>query len=221
MIFCNKCKKNIIYNEYIIHKHKIICIFCMSLEAIKKLNLIKNNNNNIFLEYKLHKINKIAIIGKICSGKSFLANYLVENYNFKKYSFADPLKKIAKEYYNMKNKDRILLQDLAEKMKEIDKNVFVNYLVNKIDKEENVVIDDLRFENELLELKKNNFTIIKLKINRTNQLNRYCKLYNKRDINRLNHDSEIEMEFLDKDLIDYELESNEYLLDEMDKIMKF
>ena len=28
------------------------------------------------------------------------------------------------------------------------------------------------------------------------------------------------MEFLDKDLIDYELESNEYLLDEMDKILQ-
>ena len=38
----------------------------------------------------------IAVIGKKRSGKDTLANYLVKNYNFKKYGFGDPVKEICK-----------------------------------------------------------------------------------------------------------------------------
>lgn len=215
--YCNYCKKNIISNEYIVHMNNKICIFCIN--NFKKLNIYKHNDN-YFLEFRLQKINKIALVGKICSGKTFVANYLVNNYKFTKYSFADSLKKIAKDYYGMKKKDRKLLQDLSIKMKEIDKNVFVNYLIKKINKYDNLVIDDLRFENELIELKKRNFKIIKLKISKINQLNRYNNLYGEECIDRLNHISEIEQDNFKNEDIDYTIESNENILDEIDNIMK-
>ena len=119
MNICNNCKKYIISTEYIVYKNKKRCILCMDYKEFNKLNIIKYNNKTL-LEFKLHNINRIAIIGKICSGKSFLANYLEDKYKFTKLSFADPLKKIAKEYYGMVNKDRELLQELALKMKEIN-----------------------------------------------------------------------------------------------------
>jgi len=218
-IKCSKCKKPILSTEYIVYKHKKICIFCMSYNEFNKLTITKYNNKSL-LEFRLNKINKIAIIGKICSGKSFLANYLIDKYNFNRMSFAYPLKKIAKEYYGMEDKDRELLQDLAIKMKEIDNNVFVNYLIKNMNKEDNIVIDDLRFENELLELKKHNFIIIKLNIDKKNQMNRYLKLYNNLYIDRINHNSETEQDNLPKKLIDYELNSDEFLLSNIDNIMK-
>ena len=214
---CILCKKKILSNEYFIYQQKIICIFCIDYNTFKKLNIIKFNKKCL-LEFKLNKINKIGIIGKICSGKTFVANYLVDKYNFTKYSFASPLKKIAKDYYNMKNKDRILLQDLAIKMKDIDKNVFVNYFLNNYNKYDNVVIDDLRFSNELMELKKNNFTIIKINIHKDIQLNRYKTLYND-NIERLNHISELEQDNFSNNLIDYVLESNDDILNNIDKIL--
>ena len=219
MNICNKCKNNIISTEYIVYKNNKICILCMNYREFNKLNIYKYNNKSM-LELKLNNINKIAIIGKICSGKSFLANYLVDKYNFTKLSFADPLKKIAKEYYGMVNKDRKLLQDLAYKMKEIDNNVFVNYLIKNMNKYDNIVIDDLRFENELLELKKHNFTIIKLNINNNLQINRYLKLYDQSSINRLNHLSEVEQDFFSNNLIDYQFNSDDKLLENIDKLFK-
>ena len=63
---------------------------------------------------------KLAITGVMCSGKSTIANYLVQTYNFQKFSFADDIKKYAFEIFDMKYKDRKLLQDFGSKMKEID-----------------------------------------------------------------------------------------------------
>ena len=214
---CSLCNKKIINNEYFIYKHKVVCIFCIDYNTFKKLNVIKLNNSSI-LELKLNKINKIGIIGKICSGKTFIANYLVDKYNFTKYSFADSLKNIATEYYGMINKDRKLLQELALKMKDIDENVFVNHLLKKYNKYDNVVIDDIRFKNELLELKKHNFTIIKINIDKQLQINRYNKLYNE-NIDRLEHISELEQDNLPIELTDYSLNSNNDILNNIDNII--
>lgn len=216
-IKCILCKKQIINNEYFIYKHKPVCIFCIDYNTFKKLNVIKFNKSSI-LELKLNKINKIGIIGKICSGKTFIANYLVDKYNFTKYSFADSLKNIATKYYGMINKDRKLLQELALKMKDIDENVFVNHLLKKYNKYDNVVIDDVRFKNELLELKKHNFTIIKINIDKQLQINRYNKLYNE-NIDRLEHISELEQDNLPIELIDYSLDSNNDILNNIDIII--
>ena len=51
---------------------------------------------------------KIAITGKICSGKSTLANKLKNILKLEKYSFADNVKKYAKEIFEMEYKDRKL-----------------------------------------------------------------------------------------------------------------
>ena len=51
---------------------------------------------------------KIAIIGKMCSGKTTVANHLMKiNNKFVKISFADKVKEIAKDLFGMeKKKDR-------------------------------------------------------------------------------------------------------------------
>ena len=119
---------------------------------------------------------KIGIIGKICSGKTELANRLIKYYNnieIKKRSFSDGVYKIARELFNMKVKDRKLLQNIGTKMREIDNNVWIN----NTNVEGNVIIDDIRYNNELEFLIRNNFIIIYIKIDKEKQKDRIIKTY--------------------------------------------
>ena len=108
---------------------------------------------------------RIAFIGKICSGKSYAAKYLQDNHNFEILSFGEPVKKYATEIFNLKFKDREIIQDFAQNIKKMDPDVWVNYLIRKldtIDDSKNIVIDDLRFHNEQCALRKLGFTFMYL-----------------------------------------------------------
>lgn len=107
---------------------------------------------------------KIAICGKAGSGKSTMANYLIENFGFVKYSFAAAVKEIGRDLFGMTTKDRSLLQHIGAKMREIDQAVWIRYICNKImaDGFPDVVVDDLRYKNEELFLRGMDFVIIKL-----------------------------------------------------------
>ena len=72
---------------------------------------------------------KIAITGKMCSGKSTLARIIKEtNSNYVIYSFGQKVKDVAKDLFNMKEKDRSLLTSIGTKMREIDYEVWINYV---------------------------------------------------------------------------------------------
>lgn len=164
---------------------------------------------------------KLAITGEMGSGKTSIAKYLVEKYNFKKFSFADDVKLYATEIFdiniNINVKDRKLLQQFATKMKEIDENIWIKRLDNKIkDIYDNIIIDDLRYPNEELYLKSNGFKILKLDIDTELQNNRLKNTYiNNFDmhIECKKHDSEMYTNFFDHDfyyLINYNTEKNIY-----------
>lgn len=146
---------------------------------------------------------KIAITGKICSGKSTLANKLKNILKLEKYSFANNVKKYAKEIFEMEYKDRKLIQDFAEKMKEIDNNIWIKQLDKEIKDKIHIVIDDLRFENEYKYLKKNKYYIIKLVIDKNQQIKRIEDLYKDKayeHLERLEHISECNIDKLNADL---------------------
>ena len=138
---------------------------------------------------------KIVVAGKMCSGKTTIANMIMQyNSEYKKYSFSQKIKDIATELFNMKNKDRSLLIKIGGHMREIDNNVWVNYLMKNINTDK-CIIDDLRYQNELDACLKNNFKIIKLVISKEEQINRIKKLYPKNykdHIKNLNHISELQ-----------------------------
>ena len=105
---------------------------------------------------------KIAICGPICSGKTYLSDYLQNNYNLRKYAFGDKVKEIANDLFNMKYKNRKLLQTIADKMREIDKDIWAKYVIQQIEHLDNIIIEDLRFVNEAKYLQTLGFIIIKL-----------------------------------------------------------
>lgn len=150
---------------------------------------------------------KIGICGKMCSGKSTLAKKIIEKYKticggeFVIDSFASKLYDIAYELFDMKEKDRPLLQKIGTKMREIDNDVWVNYIIQKHKETENIIIDDVRYSNELHALIKNGYFLIKLKISSELQEKRIKDLYKDNSdhhlINR-NHLSEISLDNMDE-----------------------
>ena len=80
----------------------------------------------------MYIIMKIAICGKMCSGKTTLANYIMRTYpGYQKYAFADKVKELCIELFQMKGKDRSLLINFANKMREIDSNVWINQVLKE------------------------------------------------------------------------------------------
>jgi len=161
---------------------------------------------------------KIAISGPMCSGKTTIANLLkLINNDFKIYSFGQKIKDIAHELFNMnKNfKDRSLIINIADKMRDIDPDVWAKYTIKQTIENKYCIIDDLRFQNELDLLdKEKNWIYIILNINENIRLNRLRKLYpdNFEDhIKNMSHLSEQgKLQFKDKKKVIY-INSNDSL----------
>lgn len=103
------------------------------------------------------------INGRSLAGKDTLADYLVKEYGFKKVSFAEPIYEIARKYFDMKKKDRKLLQDIGEKFREIDPDIWVKLLIKSLNKHDRYVISDVRRANEYIKCKEKGFIPIRIK----------------------------------------------------------
>ena len=121
---------------------------------------------------------KIAIIGKMCSGKSTIAKIIMDyDSSYQTFSFGGAVKKYAREIFNMQGKDRSLLINFANKMREIDKDVWVRPVIEESSLFNNCIVDDVRYQNELDALVSDNWIIIKLNISRELQKERIRKTY--------------------------------------------
>ena len=164
---------------------------------------------------------KIAISGKFCSGKTTLSNQIISlitskyrNMKIKKLSFASEVKRIATQTFLMKDKNRNLLQSIGRKMREIDEDVFCKYVINEVnnDNSENqlIILDDLRYENEMTYLKDNGFILIRLYIDPKEQIERIKSIYPDENYNleNFNHESEIGLDNTPSDNFDLYLNGN-------------
>ena len=134
---------------------------------------------------------KIALTGKMRSGKSTAAQHLFMSHGFERISFSSGLTTTADRlfshlYYEEKDqfglyrtkKPRHLLQSLGQKLREIDEDVFIEQATKSLNVYSNwrdckgVVIDDLRQENEAKWAKENGFTIIRVNADESDRLAR-------------------------------------------------
>ena len=121
---------------------------------------------------------KIAICGKMCSGKSTLANHIMRTFpGYQKYSFAKRVKELCVELFGMTGKDRDLLITFANKMREIDPKVWINQVLQETKDKTNCIIDDVRYQNEVDALIKDGWKIIQLHIPYELQKKRIIKTY--------------------------------------------
>lgn len=159
----------------------------------------------------------IGIVGPMCSGKSSLAKYIMTYYEIKynikfhKESFAGKVYELAYDIFNMKMKDRELLQKIGTKMREIDINCWVNYTIKKSLNNENTIIDDGRYLNEIDAMKNNGFLLIRINIDKDLQISRIKYTYPdtwKTHIDNIGHLSELDIYKYPNEYFDYIINAN-------------
>lgn len=159
---------------------------------------------------------RIAIAGKMASGKTTLANALIER-GFEKLSLGGKVKAIARDLFKMEVKDRPLLQQIGMKMREIRPSVWIDYIIELGKAGGDMVIDDVRFVNEAKALKEAGWTIIRLNIDDNLQKERLQNTYDNWEVHWNNRDdpSETEVMKIFASHVDLELESGPDAIDQM------
>ena len=97
------------------------------------------------------------------------------NSDYEIFSFGQKIKDLAKELFNMKHKDRSLLITIADKMRDIDPDVWAKFIIKQTESKQYCIIDDLRFQNELNYL--NDWKIIALTTPKEVRIERIKQLY--------------------------------------------
>lgn len=120
-------------------------------------------------------MNKIIINGRAGAGKDTIADYLVDKYGFTKLTFATGIYDIAYKYFGMKEKDRYLLQQIGEKMREINPDVWVEYTFSQAEKLNRTVVSDCRRSNEYNIAIKNGFVPIRVSASFENRYQRIAE----------------------------------------------
>jgi dephospho-CoA kinase len=119
---------------------------------------------------------KIALCGRLRSGKDTIANHLYLKYGFSQVAFGDALKRVAHETFpwvSEFSKPRALYQSVGQLMREIDSEVWIkhaeqavkgaiDFRVNTGAEKVGVVITDVRQQNEVDWCRSNGFTLIRV-----------------------------------------------------------
>lgn len=148
--------------------------------AKELLTILKNGLTIKWVSNRQHNGSSvIGLIGHIGSGKTTVANYLVDNYGWSEVSFADPLKQVAMVfkfsenniYGTQEQKENInklwgisgrefmqkfgteVCRDFIPVVMPTMKNIWVNIakrsIERKLNEGHNVIVSDIRFSDEL------------------------------------------------------------------------
>lgn len=166
---------------------------------------------------------KIALVGKAGSGKSTVSDYIKDKHDSKVIKFAEPMYQLAYEFFNMKGKDRALLQAIGAKFREINPDVWLNYLLKRArESKGNLIVDDCRKTNEFMALRKEGFTLIGIKCPDELRISRLTRRDGTAQIGTLKDVTETEMDsFINK--CDYVINNEgslDSLYEQVDSILK-
>lgn len=121
-------------------------------------------------------VTKIALCGRLRSGKDTVANHLYIKYGFSTVAFGDALKKNAHAAFpwvSEFSKPRALYQQFGQLMRQIDEDVWIKHAEQAVkgaidfragigEEQVGIVITDVRQQNEVDWCRKNGFTLIRV-----------------------------------------------------------
>ena len=159
---------------------------------------------------------KIALTGKMRSGKDTVAHHLYIRHGFDRVAFGTELKKNAHAVFpwiSEHSKPRALYQKFGQLMREIDPNVWVkhaeravngaiDFRVNTGAERVGVVITDLRQQNEYEWARANGFTIIRVTAPDDVRIGRAVAANDDFTLHDLTHETELA---IDGFAVDYEI----------------
>jgi len=180
---------------------------------------------------------KIALTGKMRSGKSTVAEYLAKEYGFKRVSFSTELKRCVyylfdiKTFDNRYGKPREILQKFGQFCRTIDNDVWVRKCFQEIKCLENlakllrrkdfrIVIDDLRQPNEYDRCRAEGFVIVRVTAPDSLRIERIEASGEGFDLEAFNHETE---QYVDTFDVDYEIRNDsdlDSLYAQVDAIMR-
>lgn len=165
-------------------------------------------------EFKEVRVPNIYICGKAGSGKTYAAKYLIEKCGYQQAKFAFPVYGLAVDYFDMKKKDRKLLQTIGTDSgrDKINTDIWVNRFVEDtkivqltrqaLDMPEvGFVCDDCRFPNEHEILDKNGWVGIFLDVSDEVREQRLSSRDGDAQTATLNHASETSVDIFKDQLI--------------------
>jgi hypothetical protein len=125
--------------------------------------------------------------GEMASGKTTFANELrtqlerefgIQVY---RYTLSTKIVEIAVDLFDMQSKNRVLLGDISEKMREIDPAVWTNYVINKIKKNGHLpfIVDGIRYVLDEGRLRSEfpGFMVIRVDTDERQRLEVYKRVY--------------------------------------------
>ena len=124
---------------------------------------------------------RVAICGPMASGKSNLAQRLIEGHHFQRVSLARGVKLVGDRVIealiqegvvsaDQKGvKQRRMLQAIGAAGREIDPTMWIDDVLREAESHQHVVVDDLRFVNEARVLAENDFILVRLDFQQSDQ----------------------------------------------------
>jgi hypothetical protein len=111
---------------------------------------------------------RIALVGKMGSGKTTATDYIKTRYNCKELAFATPIREFAKYIYGdtWHTEGRRLMQALGNLSREIDPDILIRPVKRTVMSwpDINFIVSDVRFENEVNALHWLGFKVFRLEV---------------------------------------------------------
>ncbi|MGI0100183.1 MAG: hypothetical protein ACREBH_00440 [Candidatus Micrarchaeaceae archaeon] len=163
-----------------------------------------------------------AFAGRMGSGKTTYADALrkavEEEFNVKLHSLSlsTKMREIAKDLFGVEDKQRKLIQEIATKMRDIDKYIWAKYLIREIKGMSLVpfVVDNIRTqeEAEIFKSSFSNLVIIRIETRDSDRMGAYKREYGKYPTEDEAHDvTESSIEWIKEDITLH----NNYSMDSM------
>lgn len=146
---------------------------------------------------------RIALVGKMRSGKDTVASLLLEK-GFTQIAFGDGIREIVAEYFPealLEGKPRSHYQKIGQWLRELNNDVWINYVDRKSKDWESVLVSDCRQLNEAKYLRDQGYMILKVYADDEVRKQRIIESGETFSPELFNHETEQQVDSIEYDLL--------------------